>query len=124
MLCLLMSSSATTAAAAALLFGTPLLRPDSIFTFPHPELLPLLICPLPMYSASASAPSLSSSLKGSGGRDFGLLMPLVLTTEEGAALELDDDVVDPVVRVGGPGEYMAAADPGREDGIANVSGSM
>ena len=53
-------------------------------------------------------------------------MPSVLTTEEeeGAALVLDDDVVDPVVRVGGPGEYMAAADPGREDGIIKFSGSM
>jgi len=53
-------------------------------------------------------------------------MPLVLTTEEeeDAVLVVDDAVLDPVVRVGGPGEYMAAADPGREDGIPKFPGSM
>ncbi len=44
--------------------------------------------------------------------------------EEPAVVALDDDAVDPVVRVGGPGEYMAAAEPGRESGIGKLSGSI
>jgi hypothetical protein len=34
----------------------------------------------------------------------------------------DDEVVEPVVRVGGPCEYIAAADPGRERGSRKSSG--
>jgi hypothetical protein len=37
---------------------------------------------------------------------------------------LCDEVVDPVVRLGGPGEYMAAAEPGLEGGIGKFSGSI
>jgi hypothetical protein len=119
-----MSSNAATAALAALLLGNPLLRPESIFTFPHAaEPAPaLLVLPL-TYSASASAPSLSSSLRCNWGRDFFLFIAVLPDAAVVAAVVvLDDDAVDPVVRVGGPGEYMAAAEPGRESGIGKFSG--
>jgi len=44
--------------------------------------------------------------------------------EEAAVVVFCDDVVDPVVRLGGPGEYMAAAEPGLEGGIGKFSGSI
>lgn len=120
-----MSSNAATAALAALLLGNPLLRPESIFTFPHAaEPAPALLLPL-TYSASASAPSLSSSLKCNWGRDFFLFIAVLPDAAVVAVVVvLDDDAVDPVVRVGGPGEYMAAAEPGRESGIGKFSGSI
>jgi len=45
-----------------------------------------------------------------------VLVPLVAV--------LIEDVVEPVVRVGGPGEYIAAAEPGRDTGKGKYSGLM
>ena len=114
MLCRLISSIAATAAAAALLLGNAFRRPS---TFTQ---LPAAPGPPPMYSASASPPSLSSSL--SRGRDFFFFK--VVTEDEVPDEVLAPEVVEPVVRVGGPGEYMAAADPGRGTGIGKSSGLM
>ena len=47
-----------------------------------------------------------------------------LTEDEVPDEVLAPEVVEPVVRVGGPGEYMAAADPGRGTGIGKSSGLM
>jgi len=113
-----MSSIAVTATTAAVLFGNAFLLPPTFtqsFGPDDPEL------PLPpTYSSSASAPSLSESLNRTRGLDFFRLMAEDGEEEEEAAtvvlmvLVEDEEAVEPVVRVGGPGEYIAAADPGRE----------
>lgn len=128
MLCRLISSKAATAAVAALLFGRAFRRPSTLTHAPAPVFDP--DPPPPIYSSSASAPSLSSSLRAAiCGRDFFFLTIALAALEDDVDVEHDDvtdapDVVDPVVRVGGPGEYIAAADPGRDGGRGKCSGLM
>jgi hypothetical protein len=115
-LCRLISSIAATAAVAALLFGRAFRLPSTFTQDPVP--FP------PTYSASASAPSLSppsSSLRTIRGRDFFRLIAVLVEFD---VEEDPSDVVEPVVRVGGPGEYIAAADPGRDAGSGKSSGLM
>ena len=123
MLCLLMFSSAATAAVAAVRFGSPLLRPltfENAIGFEP-------ICPSLPCSESVSTPSLSSSLTTSRERDLCINstgpVPEV-DEEEPAVVALCNDDVDPVVRVGGPGEYIAAAEPGLEDEIQKNSAEI
>lgn len=124
-LCRLMSSMAATAAVAALRFGRAFRLP-SMFTQLAPA-FPAAAALEPMYSSSASAPSLSSSLIINWGRDFFFLIVVPPANDDDEVDELMDvpaDVVEPVVRVGGPGEYIAAAEPGRDAGSGNISGSI
>lgn len=122
-----MSSMAVTATTAAFLFGTAFLLPSTLTQLPDPDPDPELPLP-PTYSASASAPSLSESLNRS--LDFFRLIAWDDEEEETVAVVVlvalveEEEVVEPVVRVGGPGEYIAAADPGREAGSGKSSGLM
>lgn len=86
---------------------TAAFRLPSTFTHPLTRLFP-------PYSASACAPSLSSSSRMSG-RDFFLFTDVVAEEEEE-----DDDVRATV----GGGEKREAAEAGRDGGSGNDSGLM
>jgi hypothetical protein len=116
-LCRRMSSMAVTAATAAFLLDNTFLLPSIFTQLLDPDPDPELALP-PTYSASASPPSLSESLNRACGLDFFRFIAWDGEEEAIAAVALvilvdDDEVIEPVVRVGGPGEYIAAADPGR-----------
>jgi hypothetical protein len=123
-----MSSIAVTATTAAFLLGNTFLLPSIFTQLLDPDPDPELALP-PTYSASASPPSLSESLNRACGLDFFRFIAWDGEEEAVAAVTLvvlvdDDEAVEPVVRVGGPGEYIAAADPGREGGSGKSSGLM
>jgi hypothetical protein len=123
-----MSSMAVTATTAAFLLGNTFLLPSIFTQLLDPDPDPKLALP-PTYSASASLPSLSESLNRACSLDFFRFIAWDGEDEMIAAVTLvvlvdDNEVVEPVVHVGSPDEYIATADPGQEGGSGKSSGLM